>query len=92
MAAISGSRITVSAASATILVDEAGWDQEVYVQNMDATNAIDLGDSSVASGAGYQVAKATALSHPVCVPAGQKLYAIATTAACSVAVLVIPNS
>jgi len=73
---ISGARIT-ALATATALNTASGAGQRLKLKNTGA-NAIDLGDSAVTDGAGYEMAAADVLE--VEVGADEILYAISAAA------------
>jgi len=76
--AVSAQRITVSTTAVALNTADHGGIRLV-VKNTDATNGVDLGDSTVTAGAGYPLAATT--SQVVDVDAGGVLYAIRSAAA-----------
>jgi hypothetical protein len=76
--AVQSARITVSTSAVALdaLETDAVAGTKVVVTNQDATNSVDLGDASVAAGAGYELKAGKTVQ--IDLPKGEQLYAIRT--------------
>jgi len=77
--AVEGAKVTVGVAATALTAAESGASGgKVVVRNAHATDAIDLGDSTVTAGAGFRLAAGTTVT--VELTHGERLYAIRTGA------------
>ncbi|MCI0687572.1 MAG: hypothetical protein L0Y54_10100 [Sporichthyaceae bacterium] len=79
--AITAARVTVSTAAIALNAAESGAvsGARLVVKNTHATDACDLGDSSVTAGTGFSLAAGATLT--IDLPHGEQLYAIRSAAA-----------
>lgn len=75
--AVLAQRVLVSAAAVALNLANTGG-HTMIVKNTDATNAVDLGNSSVAAGAGFPLAAGATVTVPL--DAGDVLYAVRSAA------------
>lgn len=74
---VTGQRVNVSAAPVALNAQSTGG-ATLTIQNTDSTNAVDLGESTVAAGAGFPLAPGVTVA--VEVDPGDVLYAIRSAA------------
>jgi len=83
---IVGERVSVGT-SATLLNASMAGARRIVVKNLDGSAAVDLGNGSVTTGAGYQLAAGEALDLELSQSTG--LYGVAAAGTVSVAVLAV---
>jgi hypothetical protein len=79
--AVTSARVTVSTVAVALntLETDVVAGSRLVVKNQDAANSVDLGDSSVTAGTGFELK--AGLSVQIDMPKGEQLYAIRSNAA-----------
>lgn len=76
--AVSAARVTVSSTAVALNTSDTGG-ARLLIKNIDATNGVDLGSSTVTAGAGFPLAAGVTVE--VDIDSGEVLYAIRSAGA-----------